>query len=101
MTRVALQLYTIRDDCAHDLEGVLRTVAEIGYDGVELFDLHGHDAVQVRAWLDQFGLVAAKEDDRYAVRMWAPPLTRGQLRRLPAFVTELHDRSFGARGAAR
>ena len=59
MTRVALQLYTIRDDCARDLKGVLRAVGEIGYDGVELFDLHGHDAVQVRGWLDQFGLVAA------------------------------------------
>jgi sugar phosphate isomerase/epimerase len=52
-------LYTVRDECARDLEGVLRSVAEIGYDGVELFDLHGHDAAQVRAWLDGFGLVAA------------------------------------------
>lgn len=59
MTRVGLMLYTLRDECARDLEGVLRSVAEIGYDGVELFDLHGHDAAQVRAWLDGFGLVAA------------------------------------------
>jgi sugar phosphate isomerase/epimerase len=58
MARVALMLYTVRDECARDLEGVLKTVAEIGYDGVELFDLHGHDAVQVREWLDRFGLVA-------------------------------------------
>ena len=58
MTRVALMLYTIRDECARDLENVLRSVAEIGYDGVELYDLHGHDAVQVREWLDGFGLVA-------------------------------------------
>ena len=59
MSRVGLMLYTVRDDCARDLEGVLRSVAEIGYDGVELFDLHGHDALQVRAWLDELGLVAA------------------------------------------
>ncbi len=59
MTQVGLQLYTLRDECARDLEGVLRAVAEIGYDGVELFDLHGHDAGQVRAWLDELGLVAA------------------------------------------
>jgi sugar phosphate isomerase/epimerase len=58
MARVALMLYTVRDECARDLEGVLRSVAEIGYDGVELFDLHGHDARQVREWLDGFGLVA-------------------------------------------
>src|SRR3954462_4380032 len=59
MTKVGLMLYTVRDECARDLEGVLRAVAEIGYEGVELFDLHGHDATQVRAWLDGFGLVAA------------------------------------------
>ena len=52
-------LYTVRDECARDLEGVLRTVAEIGYDGVELFDLHGHDPALVRSWLDEHGLVAA------------------------------------------
>jgi sugar phosphate isomerase/epimerase len=58
MAGVALMLYTVRDESASDLEGVLESVAEIGYDGVELFDLHGHDALQVREWLDRFGLVA-------------------------------------------
>ena len=58
MAGVGLMLYTVRGECARDLEGVLRSVAEIGYDGVELFDLHGHDAAQVREWLDRFGLVA-------------------------------------------
>ena len=43
MARVALMLYTVRDECARDLEGVLKSVAEIGYEGVELFDLHGHE----------------------------------------------------------
>jgi len=62
MSRAAnlgLMLYTVRDECARDLEGVLRTVAVIGYDGVELFDLHGHDPALVRSWLDEHGLVAA------------------------------------------
>jgi sugar phosphate isomerase/epimerase len=58
MAGIALMLYTVRDESAHDLEGVLKSVAEIGYDGVELYDLHGHDAAQVREWLDRFGLVA-------------------------------------------
>ena len=58
MAGVALMLYTVRDESARDLEGVLRSVAEIGYDGVELHDLHGHDPAQVREWLDRFGLVA-------------------------------------------
>lgn len=59
MARVALQLYTIRDECDRDLEGTLRRVGELGYDGVELFQLHGHDAAQVRGWLEAAGLVAA------------------------------------------
>jgi sugar phosphate isomerase/epimerase len=56
---VGLMLYTVRDECARDLEGVLREVGALGYDGVELFDLHGHDAALVRGWLDEHGLVAA------------------------------------------
>jgi len=59
MSRVGLMLYTVRDECARDLEGTLRAVAEIGYQGVELFDLHGHDAAEIRAWLDELGLELA------------------------------------------
>ena len=51
-------LYTLRQDCARDFEGTLRAVASLGYEGVELFDLHGHDAAVVRRWLDELGLVA-------------------------------------------
>jgi sugar phosphate isomerase/epimerase len=35
--RIGLQLYTVRDECERDLEGTLRTVAALGYEGVELF----------------------------------------------------------------
>ena len=56
MVRVGLMLYTLRAECARDLEGTLRSVAELGYEGVEFWQLHGHDPVQVRAWLDQVGL---------------------------------------------
>jgi sugar phosphate isomerase/epimerase len=52
-------LYTVREECERDLEGTLRTVAGIGYDGVELWQLHGHEAARVRGWLDDAGLVAA------------------------------------------
>jgi sugar phosphate isomerase/epimerase len=50
-------LYTLRGECARDLQSTLRAVAELGFDGVELFDLHGHDPATVRAWLDELGLV--------------------------------------------
>lgn len=52
-------LYTVRDECERDLEGTLNTVADLGYEGVELWQLHGHEATQVRGWLDELGLVAA------------------------------------------
>ena len=58
MTKVGLQLWTIRDECDRDLAATLRRVGELGYDGVELFQLHGHEAAEVRAWLDAAGLVA-------------------------------------------
>jgi sugar phosphate isomerase/epimerase len=54
-----LQLYTVRDECDRDLEGTLRRLGAQGYDGVELFQLHGHEPATVRAWLDEVGLVAA------------------------------------------
>lgn len=56
MAGVGLMLYTVRGECAADLEGTLREVAAIGYEGVELFDLHGHAAETVRGWLDDLGL---------------------------------------------
>ena len=59
VAHIGLQLWTIRDECDRDLEGALRRLGVQGYDGVELFQLHGHDAKQVRAWLDDAGLVAA------------------------------------------
>jgi sugar phosphate isomerase/epimerase len=59
MTNVGLMLYSVREESARDFEGVLRRVGELGYDGVELFDLHGHDPELVRSWLDEYGLAAA------------------------------------------
>jgi sugar phosphate isomerase/epimerase len=56
--RIGLMLYTVRRACADDFEGVLREVAATGYEGVELFELHGHEPDRVRAWLDGSGLVA-------------------------------------------
>jgi sugar phosphate isomerase/epimerase len=51
-------LYTVRAACARDFEGTLREVGRLGYEGVELFDLHGWPPEDVRRWLDGAGLVA-------------------------------------------
>jgi sugar phosphate isomerase/epimerase len=65
--RVGLQLWTVRDDCDCDLERALRTVGAQGYDGVELFQLHGHAVEEVRAWLDSANIVAAGRHVRLEV----------------------------------
>jgi sugar phosphate isomerase/epimerase len=54
--RVGLMLYSVREACAADFEGTLRAVAEIGFEGVELVDLHGHEPAVVAGWLDELGL---------------------------------------------
>lgn len=58
MSRIALQLYTVRDLCAEDLAGSLATTAALGFEGVELHHLYGHPAAAVRRLLDENGLVA-------------------------------------------
>jgi len=58
MSRVGLMLYTVREDCARDFEGTVRAVAALGFEGVEVFDLHGHPAEEVRGWLEELGLAA-------------------------------------------
>ncbi|HLJ55943.1 MAG TPA: sugar phosphate isomerase/epimerase [Chthonomonadaceae bacterium] len=53
---VALQLYSVREDAAKDLAGVLKQVAGMGYDGVEFAGYYGHSAADVRKMLDDNGL---------------------------------------------
>jgi sugar phosphate isomerase/epimerase len=57
-SRIGLMLYSVRDASASDFEATLREVAAIGYDGVELFDLHGHAPETVAGWLGELGLEA-------------------------------------------
>ena len=56
--RIGLMLYTVRDECTRAFEPTLREVAKLGYEGVELFDLHGHEPGEVASWLAATGLVA-------------------------------------------
>lgn len=56
---VALQLYSVRDDCARDLPGTLRAVADMGFEGVEFAGYYGYDAATLRKMLDDLGLKVA------------------------------------------
>jgi sugar phosphate isomerase/epimerase len=53
---MGLQLYSVRHDCAGDLPGTLKAVAEIGYDGVEFAGYYGYTAKDLRKLLDDLGL---------------------------------------------
>ena len=74
--RLGLALYTLRAECARDPEGVLRAVAEMGYEGVELYDLFGRPAQSVRAMLDELGLeVCARHAGLGAIENDLPQLS--------------------------
>jgi len=60
-SKIGLQLYTLRDDIAKDLEGTLKKVAAIGYKEVELFGYNdgkffGKTAKEFKALLKGLGL---------------------------------------------
>lgn len=57
--RIALQLYSVREDCAKDLPGTLQEVAKMGYDGVEFAGYHGRSARDLRSMLEDLGLDVA------------------------------------------
>lgn len=56
---IALQLYTLREEVypgGSDLPKVLKTVAEIGYVGVETAGLHGHDPKEIAKVAAELGI---------------------------------------------
>ena len=55
---IAVQLYSVRDDCAKDLPGVLKGIGKMGYEGVEFAGYYNNDAKTLRKLLDDNGLKA-------------------------------------------
>ncbi|MFQ6131814.1 MAG: sugar phosphate isomerase/epimerase family protein [Armatimonadota bacterium] len=56
---IALQLYSVRNDCEKDLPGTLAAVAKMGYEGVEFAGYYGRSAAELRTMLDDLGLKVA------------------------------------------
>ncbi|MDI9641241.1 sugar phosphate isomerase/epimerase [Kamptonema cortianum] len=54
---IGLQLYSLREDCAQDLLGTIRKVADMGYQGVEFAGFFGHRAEEIKRVLDASGIV--------------------------------------------
>lgn len=61
MTRIpiALQLYSVREDCKKDFRGTLEAVARMGYEGVEFAGYYDTPAPELKKWLDDLGLKCA------------------------------------------
>lgn len=53
---VALQLYTLREETSKDFIETLKKVADLGYKGVEFAGFGGFSALDLRGYLDAFGL---------------------------------------------
>src|SRR2546429_3545796 len=51
-----LQLYSVRHECAKDLDGTVTAVAKMGYKAVEFAGYYGRDAKAPRKVLDDGGL---------------------------------------------
>ena len=56
MPKVALQLYSIADKCSQNFEDVLKNVANIGYDGIELYSFFDYSKEEMKALLNKYNL---------------------------------------------
>jgi len=56
--RLGVQLWSVREDCAANLEATLEGVAKMGYEGVELAGMHGRTGAQWVKLLKDNGLAA-------------------------------------------
>ncbi len=57
-TPIAVQLYSVREDCAEDLPGTLAALAKMGYQGVEFAGYYGRSAAELKKLLAENGLQA-------------------------------------------
>jgi sugar phosphate isomerase/epimerase len=56
---IALQLYSVRQDCQADFPTTLKAVADMGYEGVDFAGYYGYEARAIRTMLDDLGLGVA------------------------------------------
>lgn len=54
---IAIQLYSLRESTSADVEGTLRALKEMGYDGVELAGFYGKSASELRKLCESVGLI--------------------------------------------
>ena len=57
MRDYGIQLYSVRDAMQEDMKGTLQKIAAMGYKYVEFAGFFGHSAEEVKAMLDETGLI--------------------------------------------
>ena len=62
--KVGLQLYSIRDKMAEDMDAALKAVKEMGYTCVEFAGFYNYSAEEVKAMLDKYELTAISVHQR-------------------------------------
>ena len=74
---VALQLYSVRDAMAEDLEGTLKAVSEMGYAGVEFADLFGRTPEEMRDLCKKYNLTPISAHENYYAMLADPEKVLG------------------------
>lgn len=59
MEKMGLQFWSIREEMAQDLLGMIEKAAEMGYTGVQFAGFFDHSAEDVKAKMDEVGIMAA------------------------------------------
>ena len=54
---ISIQLYSVRDETEKDMKGTLKTLAKMGYNGVEFAGYRDIPAKEMKACLDENGLI--------------------------------------------
>lgn len=70
--KVGVQLYSVRDHMEADMRGTLQAVKDMGYDYVEFAGYFGKSAKEVRALLDEIGLICISVHQTYDVFLSDP-----------------------------
>lgn len=55
--KIAIQLYSVRENAEMDLKGTLKKLKEMGYDGVQFAGLYDNDPMEVKAWCEEIGII--------------------------------------------
>lgn len=66
MKPIAIQLFSLREEAEKDFVGVLKSVAKMGYKGVELAGLHGMKPGELRKVVEDLGMVVSSNHSPWA-----------------------------------